>query len=253
MAGQRSDLLSGAEVGGSAFAQVTAWIYWFIVLAGLTIVTSLPGFVVTLFLDRSVTNLPLLLLCLAPIGPAAAAQLFAWRRREVEGLDLSPARRFWRGYRLNLGDTLRWWLPYLLILALLAFVGLNLGAIGWPPGLVWAFLGLGLLVTLLAGQMMVVTALFDFRTRDVLRLGTLFLVRHWRTTLGDAALLVAIVLLVRVAGEWTVAIASSVIGWWWLRLARPTVNDALARFVVPAPAEESPGEASPDEPDPQPE
>lgn len=230
---KKSDLTQGAEVGGSAFAQLTAWVLWFVVLDALTILASLPGFIVAIFLDRSLGNLPLLVLCLLPVGPAAAALLFAWRRRDVDGPDLSPARHFWRGYRLNAVDVLKWWVPYLLIIAAMVFICLNAALIGWPSGTVWMFAGLAVILTLLAGHLMVITALFSFRTRDALRLCVVFAIRHWRVTLGDACLLAAMVLLTRWLGEWATALAASVIGFWWLRLARPSIADAMENFVRP--------------------
>jgi uncharacterized membrane protein YesL len=236
MAKKPSDLLSGSEVGGSAFAQVTTSILWFMMLTGLIIVASLPGFILGLFLAPTPGNLPLAFACLLFVGPAASAALFAWRRRDLDGPDLVPGGHFWRGYRLNVADVLKWWVPYLLLLATMTFVSVNIQASGWPPELVWVFVVIAAILTLVAGHMIVITSLFSFRTRDTARLSLLFLFKHWRTTLADACLLVGMGLLTRWPGEWAVAIFSSVFALWWLRLARAEIEDATANFVHQEPA-----------------
>ncbi|MCL2316785.1 MAG: DUF624 domain-containing protein [Actinomycetia bacterium] len=231
MAGRPSDLLSGAEVGGSAFARVTAFVLWFVVLDALIVLACVPGFVVSVFLDRATGNLPLLVLCLLPAGPAVASVLFAWHRRDVEGPDLAPGARFWRGYRLNLRDVLAWWVPYVLLMALMTFIALNLGAVGWPAEVAWVFAGLALLITLVAGHLLVVTALFSFRTRDAVRLAAFLAIRHWRVTLADACVLAALVLVTRWLGEWVVALVAALVVFWWLRLAAPVIANLMDEFV----------------------
>jgi len=235
MAKKPSDLLSGSDVGSSAFAQVTSSILWFMMLSGLIIVTSLPGFVLGLFLAPVPGNLPLVFGCLLFVGPAASAALFAWRRRDVDGPDLIPGGHFWRGYRLNAVDVLKWWVPYLLLLGVMAFVSVNIQASGWPPELVWVFVVVAVILTLIAGHMMVITSLFSFRTRDIARISLLFVFKHWRATLADACLLVAMGLLTRWPGEWVIAVFSSVLALWWLRLARAEIEDVTANFVKPEP------------------
>ena len=239
MAKKPSELLNGSDVGGSAFAQVTAGILWFMMLTGLIVLTSLPGFVAGFFLAPVPNNLPLAFLCLLPVGPAASAALFAWRRRDVDGPDLIPGGHFWRGYRLNALDVLKWWVPYLVLLAVMSFVGLNIHVSGWPPQLVWVFVVIAALLTLVAGHMMVVTSLFSFRTTDATRISLLFVFKHWRTTLADAVLLVAMGMLTRWPGGWIVAIFSSVFAFWWLRLARAEIDTVMAQFIPHEPDDEA--------------
>jgi len=240
MAKKPSDLLNGSTVGGSAFAQVTAGILWFMMLTGLIILTSLPGFVAGFFLAPVPGNLPLAFLCLLPVGPSASAALFAWRRRDVEGTDLIPGGHFWRGYRLNALDVLKWWVPYLLLLAVIAFVSVNISVSGWPPQLVWAFVVIAVLLTLIAAHLMVVTSLFSFRTIDAVRISLLFVFKHWRATLAYACLVAAMGLLTRWPGDWVIAVFSSVFAFWWLRLARAEIDNVMTQFVPPQPSTDDP-------------
>jgi uncharacterized membrane protein YesL len=249
MAKEPSDLLSGAEVGDSAFARLTAAVLWFIVLGLLAIVTSLPGYAVALFLGRSLSNLPFLILCLIPVGPSASALLFAWRRRQIDGPDLSPARRYWRGYRLNARDVLAWWIPALVVIAARVFVVLHIGATAGPAQTGWVVLALVILLTLVACHLIVVTSLFSFRLRDAIRLSLYASIRHWPVTLGYACLLAAMAGLTWSLGEWLVALAGSILGLWWLKLAGPVIATITSRFVLVEP-DQAGGEPEPTEPKP---
>ena len=76
--------------------------------------TAVPGLIPLVLLDRDPSNLPLVALCLVPLGPALSAMLFALRHRSRDLTDLHPAAAFWRGYRLNVWPVLRLWVPWLL-------------------------------------------------------------------------------------------------------------------------------------------
>ena len=104
--------------------------------------------------------------------------------------DLSPARHFWRGYRLDVLDVLRWWVPTLGILGIIAVNLTHLGAAGLPPVLGVALGAVALLVVLWSGHALVLSALFSFRTRDVARLGAYFVAGKPLVTLGFVSILV---------------------------------------------------------------
>ena len=237
-----SELSKGAEVGKSTFARVTAMIYWLIMLEVMFVIFTAPGWVASLFLDDDPSNIPLFIACLLPVGPAVAAMVFAWRRRELEGPDLAPARRFWRGYRLNFADVLRWWVPFLVLVAVGGFVATNLHMINLPAGLIWIFVGLGVLAALWAAHMLVLTAAFSFRTRDTSRLAIHFFFRCFPATLLFLSLLVICFISSYLVGIWLPILAASVLSQMYVRAAAKEFDIVTAEFIAPeAPEPEDPG------------
>jgi len=227
-----SELSKGAEVGKSAFARVTAMIYWLIMLEIMFIVFTSPGWVASLFLASVSSNVPLFVICLLPVGPAVAAMVFAWRRRQLEGPDLSPVARFWRGYRLNFADVLKWWVPLLIVVALGGFVAVNIRLTFLPAGMVWVFIGLGVLVGLWACHMLILTSVFSFRTRDAARLSMFFFFRCFPATLLYLSLLVICFGLTYLVGMWLPILVASILSTMYVRAAAATMSIATDRFIA---------------------
>ncbi|MDR2973309.1 MAG: hypothetical protein LBV00_01150 [Propionibacteriaceae bacterium] len=235
-----SELSQGQEVGRSGFARVTAMIYWVMVLTFMFALTTAPGWVVSLFLAPDPSNLPWFVACLVPVGPALAALVFAWRRRDIEGPDLAPAVRFWRGYRLNLVDVLRWWAPYLAVLAVGGFVATNLHRLALPTGSVWFFIGLGAISALWAGHMIILTAAFSFRARDAARLGLYFFFHCFRATLLYLSLLIIVFACTYFVGMWLPVALSAILALFYVRAAGPMMTQVTAQFVAPDEVDDAP-------------
>ena len=58
----------------------------------MIVVASAPGLVGLLFLAADIRNLPLVALCLLPLGPALSAAIYAMHYRSSDLADLHPAR-----------------------------------------------------------------------------------------------------------------------------------------------------------------
>ncbi|GAA3932824.1 DUF624 domain-containing protein [Actinoplanes auranticolor] len=185
--------------GTGPLARAAALVHTLLVVQFCVLVTAAPAVVVPVLLDRDASNVPLLAAAAVPLGPALSAALYALRHRGRDLTDLSPARVFWRGYRMNARAVLKLWLPWL---AWAAVAGITLahpqgaGVPGW-----WH----AALVALAAGSLLwqanalVIASLYEFRTRDVARLAAWFLVRTPRVTLGTTGLALA---------------AGAVVVWW---------------------------------------
>ncbi|GEA80224.1 DUF624 domain-containing protein [Cellulomonas uda] len=224
-----------SEIGRGPLSRWSAAVYWALVIELLIVLTSLPGLLALALLDRSVSNAPLVALCLVPLGPALGAATYAWRAYLVsppDQRDLTPASWFWRGYRLSWRDVLAWWVPMLVVLALLAVDVLHAGAV---VGQGWAVASLVVAVALLvwAGNALVLSSLFAFRTRDVVRLAAYYLAARPVAALGNLTLVVLGATLATVTTDRlvlalaTLAVASLV------RTATPVVADVTARFTSP--------------------
>ncbi|MDQ0374942.1 DUF624 domain-containing protein [Cellulomonas humilata] len=217
------------EIGTGPLPRWSAVVYWFLVVEGMLLLTSAPGLVLLGLLDRDVSNVPLVALAFVPFGPAVAAALFAWRVF-ARDRDLSPARHFWRGYRLDVLDVLRWWVPTLGILGIVAVNLTHLGATGLPPALGIALGAVAVLVVLWAGHALVLSALFSFRTRDVARLGAYFVAGKPLVTLGFVSVLVLTGALAY-ASDWLLVLLAAPLTYLYARTAAPVVKATEHQFT----------------------
>jgi hypothetical protein len=223
---------AGQPFGTGPLARVSALIYTLLVTEGLFLVTAAPGLVLLLLLDRDASNLPLDALCLVPVGPAVSAALFALHRRQSDLADLTPAAEFRRGYRLNAAGALRVFVPWLVMLTMVA-MALAHRAAGGIPGW-WRVL---LVVIAVAGTLwlvnaLVITSLFAFRTVDVARLAAYFLGRTPLATLGNVGILLGAALITAYGTEALTALLVSALCLLLLNSSRATIEHVRKDFTA---------------------
>ncbi|MEV4123306.1 hypothetical protein [Micromonospora sp. NPDC049645] len=220
------------QFGDGPLSRVASRVYTLLVVELLLLLTTLPGLLPLVLLGRDPSNLPLVALLLVPVGPAISAALYALRQQGPDLTDLRPAALFWRGYRANVLGVLRVWVP---TLSWLAVLGVNLaysGAVGlaswWAVPLVLIAVG----VTLCAANALMITSLFDFRTRDVLRLSVHFLVRSPAVTVGNALLLTAAAGITAVTSEAVLMLLASIAVLAYLRVSDPMIHLIRKEFTT---------------------
>lgn len=217
------------EVGRGILARASALIYRYLVLGAFLALLGAPTLVAWTLLVPSVGNAALFVAALAPVAPALSAALYA-QRDWSRSPDLNPGRALWRGLRTNLVDTLKWWLPVLVVAAVLMINILHADTVAGGQLLRPICLVLLAVLALWSGHLLAVTAYFSFRTRDAVRVAAAELAQ-WRATVGLAALLVVAVATVVLTSE-AVLLAT---GWAFaglLRLLlRPVEADVTTRFV----------------------
>ncbi|MCI2237257.1 DUF624 domain-containing protein [Paenibacillus sp. TRM 82003] len=164
-------------------------VYRALVVEACFLAVCAPGIALTAVLVPDPSNAPLFGAAALPLGPALAAALHS-ADRQLAGDDASPARTFWRGWRLNATDALRLWAPAVAVLVVLA---VSAGAAGAAPagqvvrGVLAATAAVLAVVTVTA---LVVATGFRFRTRDAARLAVHVLGRRPGTALGVVGSLV---------------------------------------------------------------
>lgn len=219
------------QFGDGPLSRAAARVYTLLVVEALLMLATLPGLVPLVLLRRDASNLPLVAVCLLPVGPAASAALYALRHQRLDLTDLRPAAVFWRGYRANLPGVLRVWAPTLLWLTVLAVNLAHLSVAAVPPGWAAPLVAVAAGVTLVGVNALVIVSLFTFRTRDVLRLAGYFLVRRPSTTVGTATLLVAAAAVTAALSEAALALLGSVGVLALLRVADPMIDTIRAEFT----------------------
>lgn len=176
--------------GQGPLSRTAALIYSLLVTELLLLLTSVPFLVPLMLLNRDASNLPLAAICAIPLGPACSAALYAWHHRRSDLTDLQPAAVFWRGYRLNLREILKLWIPWLAWMTIMGVNVVYFEATALPGWWLALLIAVAAAATLWMANALVIASLFTFRTRDVARLALHFLLRAYGVTLGNAGLLV---------------------------------------------------------------
>jgi len=219
------------QFGDGPLSRAASLVYTLLVIELLLLLSTLPGVVPLLLLDHDASNVPLAAACALPLGPALSAALYALRHRSDDLTDLQPAAAFWRGYRTNLPGVLMIWVPWL---AFLTVVGVNLanfaaaGVPGW-----WAVLLVVIAVsgTLWMANALTIASLFAFRSTDVARLATYFLVRTRGVPLANACLLIVAAGITVYVSDAVLALLGSVLALLLLRNSRPMIAQVQEEFT----------------------
>ncbi|MCC2336205.1 glycosyl transferase [Cellulomonas wangsupingiae] len=228
MAPRRDDL---DEVGAGPLSRGAAAVLWVLTICALVLLTGGLPLTLVPFLTGDAANVWLVALLVVPMGPALAAAMFTWRRF-IEERDLRPASHFLRGYRLNAFDVLRWWVPTVAALAVIAFSLAHIDTAGLPAGY-----GIVLIVIAVAVLMWAVLALalsshLSLRTRDVARLSAYYLAAKPLVAVGVLSLLVLCVGIVLFTSDWVLVMLSGLLAFAVVTTTEPVVRDATARFTA---------------------
>ncbi|MEV5373048.1 hypothetical protein AB0N12_27335 [Streptomyces albogriseolus] len=218
--------------GTGPLSRAAALIHTLVTVEALLLLTAAPGLAGLFLLAPDPANLPLAALCLLPLGPSAAAALYALHHRGGDLTELRPSRVFLRGWRLGAGPALKLWAPLLGWLTVIAFTLTHFPATGLPRW--WAFLlavtGVGSL--LWGAHALMLTALFAFRARDTARLAAYFLFRHPRATLGALSLLILTAAGTALLTEALPALLAAPLLLSLLRAGRPLITETREEFTA---------------------
>ena len=207
-----SEKAASREFGTGPLAKASALVYTLLVTESLFLLTTVPGLVLVLLLDHSASNLPLDALCLLPVGPAASAALFALHKRQSDLGELSPAASFWRGYRLNAVGALKVFVPWLLVMTMVAMTVAHRAASRLPSWWVAVLVLVAVVATLWLVNALVIDALYAFRTADIARLATWFLGRTPMATVGNIGVLLIAAVVTAYGTEAMTALLATVFG-----------------------------------------
>lgn len=219
-------------------------VYWFVVVEVAFLLAAAPGLAGVVFLIPDPSNLPLYALCSVPVVLAFSAALSTMRARLADD-DPVVWPRFWRSWLGNLGDVLKVWLPALAVLVLLGYNLLFGPALGVEPILLVVSAVLAVVVTLWAGNAVVIASLFRFRGRDTARLAAYYLLARPLVALGAGGLYLLAGVVWYFGSPWLVALLASLFAASAVVTARPMLADLERRFTAPPPDPAGDGPAGP--------
>ncbi|MEU9364252.1 hypothetical protein AB0D78_41710 [Streptomyces avermitilis] len=218
--------------GDGPLSRAAALVHTLLTVEAMLLTAASPGLGALLVLGPDPSGLPLAAACLLPLGPALAAAVYALHHRGRDLTDLHPARDYWRGWRLNARPALKIWAPLLAWLTVIAFCLTHFAAGGLPGwwAALLAVIGFGCL--LWGAHALVLTSLFAFRTADTCRLAAYFLLRHGRTSLGAASLIVLTAGLTLLATEALPALLAPLLLLSLLHACRPVITETEEDFTA---------------------
>ena len=223
---------SRREFGDGPLAHVVALVYNLLVVELLMLVTTAPGLVLLVLLDRDASNLPLVAACAVPIGPAASAALYTLHHRRRDLTALRPAAAFGHGYRANVRGALQIWIPLVAWLTIIALNLANFSAAGVPGWWAALLVLVAVAATLWAVNALVITSLFTFRVKDVARLAAYFLVHAPGVAVGNACLIIVAAGVAVLSSEAVLAFLAAVLALILLRTCRPMITEILKEFTA---------------------
>ena len=223
------------QYGDGALFRFSNNVYWVLATEFYFVLASLPVVGAFLFLERDPSNAILYAIAGAFLGPALAAALHCVRRIMREK-DLNPTREFLRGYRLNVTDTLRFWVPSVAVMTILF---LDLRFLETQSSAVDDALQVVILLVALVGvlwlmNMMVISTAFHFRQRDLARLSVFYLGKALRITVGNLATLFVAAALLLLTSDWVLLLCSSLFIYLFALNTADLVAQVEARFTGPS-------------------
>lgn len=214
----------GAFWGAAEVVQRVFVLHIWVLLASAPTIIGLP------FVAPDPSNIPLFAMLALPVGPALAASIFAWQRLASD-TERSVTHFFLRGYRLGWLDALIFWVLALVLLTILTTNLSYADTVFGGSALQTVWLILALVISLVFLNALVISALFSFRRRDVLRLAIFQLGGAWRTTLGFIAILICVAAATVLIAEWVLFFLAGPITWFIWVQARPLIDSVEADFT----------------------
>lgn len=203
-----------ADLANNRFYKIAQNISWFLIITIWFVLNFIPLLFFFLFVETTMANIVWYLVGSIPLGPAMGA-LITSTIRVVETDDFSePRRDFFRYYRKNFGDSLKIWVPYL-VLSYLAFVNINYYFNILEEGLVFGyiFVFLMVLLTLYLIPLFLIQMKFEFRYKDLLKLGMFYLITRFKITIGNLLVGFIILVLMVYVSEWLLFVIPAIVSY----------------------------------------
>ena len=223
----------GPNFGKGILYVVTYSIYFFITSSFLFWLTILPSFAWLLLLEPSLLNvLPVIFM-----GPALSAiTRFMIRYIETDyGVEDYPTGKdYFRFYKENFKEAIKIWTPYVLVMTVL---GTNVQHYNWGGGAIAAvadFLYIFLMAaaTLLVGYMLLISAKYRFKLKDLIRLSAYYAFTWIKTTLAVVAVLFLVLAAVFFLSEYLVLLFAAPLAYILVRYAYPVLANVGEYFVA---------------------
>lgn len=227
-------MVDGKEFGQGKIHGFTNHIYW---LAQINIYFVLCNIVFLFFfltLEPSFSNIIIYFLALIPSGPAVSALCYAIGKLVREN-EISPTKDFFYGYKLNFKDTLKLWLPMLLVIFILVvdlqYFYLEATVINQILAIVFLvvlILMLGLLLYIFP-----INVTYKFRTRDIYKLSIYYSFKKVKITFGNIGIFIITLFLMYVISDFLILFIASLVCYALMVNSKEVMDDIKLNYVDP--------------------
>lgn len=178
------------EFGSGLLYQITNWIYWLLVLNICFVGTNIFFLLAVITLTPDLSNIIFYYLSLILSGPSIAALLYSTLQL-IQEKEETPLRDFFRAYRINLKDTLRFWVP---VLTFFCIGVVNIKYLSIHHSVLNEIISMALLLlyfflAIVTIQAFVINSKLSFKTLDLFKVAIYTSVKHLKITVGNFSIL----------------------------------------------------------------
>ncbi|MCM3694176.1 YesL family protein [Neobacillus niacini] len=220
------------QFGEGLLFSLTSHIYWLIMTNIYFILCNVLFLFFFMTLEPSFSNITIYFLALIPTGPSISA-LFYSIGKLIREKDLSPLRDFFHGYKINFIDTMKFWLPLLVVLYIL-FVDLqyfNSNATTINNILSVLFSIAMILMIIFVMYVFLINAGFTFRLKDIWKLSVYYSFMKLKITFGNIGIIIILLFLSSLISDFLIVFTASLVCYLFMLNSKDVVDDIKIKFI----------------------
>jgi uncharacterized membrane protein YesL len=220
------------QFGEGLLFSLTSHIYWLIMTNIYFILCNGLFLFFFMTLEPSFSNITIYFLALIPTGPSISALFFSIGKL-IREKDLSPLRDFFHGYKINFKDTMKFWLPLLLVLYIL-FVDLqyfNSNSTTINDILSVLFSIAIILMIVLVMYAFLINAGFTFRLKDIWKLSVYYSFTKLKITFGNIGIVIILLFLSSIVSDFLIVFAASLVCYLFMLNSKEVIEHIKINFT----------------------
>lgn len=182
-------------------------------------------------LEPAFSNITIYFLALMPTGPTISA-LFYSIGKLIREKELSPLNDFFHGYKINFKDTMKFWLPLLVVLYILIvdlhYFNSNLSTINNVLSVVF-LIGI-ILIMIISINAFLISAGYKFRLKDIWKLSVYYSFMKVKITLGNISIVIITLFLLSVTSNFLILFIASLLCYAFMINSKGLFEDIQLRF-----------------------
>ncbi|UFT98767.1 YesL family protein [Radiobacillus kanasensis] len=223
---------NGKEFGQGTLSVLTNYIYWLALVNVYFVVCNLLFLFFFLTLIPSYSNIIVYCLTLIPTGPAIAA-LFYTLSKLIREKEISPTKDFFYGYKINFLDSLKVWVPMLVILSIIMMDIQYLSAD--PTTRNQVISGILIVLFVLLGTLSIyvfsISSNFSFRVRDIYRLSMYYSFTRMKHTVGNIGIVLITLFLMFIVSDFLLLFIAGLVAYALALNNHAIMDDIKEHFI----------------------